>query len=171
MIVLMAHEFSWLGDPKSDFCAHAKVEFRVRNTSFITPSDGEWTVSGAGLYLLRTLSFDHSLDNSIAESNFLFPCCAFSIWLVEEKFKVMCIGCPNGIDVEVRHVNGMVHLELNGVSEQVTESEWREAVLSFVNQVEQFYITSEPKIKVNDENERNGLEGFWQEWHERKSLS
>ncbi len=67
--------------------------------------------------------------------------------------------------------NGKLKIQLNGVSEQVTESEWREAVLSFVNQVEQFYITSEPKVKVNDENERNGLEGFWQEWHERKSLS
>ncbi len=74
MIKLNAHDLCWIqstaDDPK-DQCAHGSVEFSCDGIPIIEPDDGEWTVSAAGLYLLRTITDDHTPELSVAESNFL----------------------------------------------------------------------------------------------------
>jgi hypothetical protein len=170
MITLKAHDLTWIkgtsDDPK-DYCAHSHVEFRVNGTTFVKPEDGRWTVSATALYLLRTLSFDHTVKNSLAEGNFLFPCCAFSVWPIKDKFEVICMGCPNGVDIEVRHREGKVILSSPAGNETVTESEWTHTVLYFVSTVRSFYDMSSPKIKIEDEFDYKGWKAFWEEWEQR----
>lgn len=170
MITLTAHDLCWINgdaDDPSDYCAHGKVEFRVNESVFIKPEDGEWTVSGAALYLLRTLTYDHTLEDPVAEGNLLFPCCAFNVYPIQEKFEVVLSGCPNGIDIAVRHSEGRVHLTAGERVEIVTELEWKSAVLTFARQIEEFYTRCSPKAEIDDEYERQGWAAFWREWRER----
>jgi hypothetical protein len=169
MIKLEIHELQWINgsadDPK-DQCAHGRVNFEVNGTVFVKPEDGLWTVSAAGLYLLRSLSEDHTPSNSIADG-FLFPCCGFDVWLIGTRFKVVCIGCPSGIDVSITHTNGEVVLHSPSGTESLSSSAWREAVLAFVSKVRNFYQVSSPKEAIQDELGKPGWAAFWQEWDER----
>jgi hypothetical protein len=172
MITLEVRNFNWVKgsvDDPTDFCAHGRVMFRVNEITFVRPEDGEWTVSATALYLLRSLTLDHTKSNSIAEGNFLFPCCAFSVWPIKDKFEVICMGCPNGIDIYIRHREGKVSLSSSLGTEIVTESEWKEAVIRFVTLVQTFYVQSSPKIKIEDEYDARGWIEFWREWEQRVS--
>jgi hypothetical protein len=76
MITLVAQNLQWIRgvtDDPQDQCAHGQVEFSVNNTEFVKPEDGILTVSAAGLFLLRTLSHNHTSTDSVAEGNLLFP--------------------------------------------------------------------------------------------------
>lgn len=170
MITLLAHKLSWINDAPDDpedHDAHGLVEFQVNKTVFVTPEDGEWSLSAAGLYLLRTLSFNHEPEDEVTETNFLFPHCGFSVWPHDGKFKVLCMGCNIGIDVSVYHLDGNVHLSKGEQKEIVTEDEWRAAVLAFVRQIEDFYKRCTPKVVITDELDGKGWLLFWEEWHER----
>ncbi len=169
MIVLEVKSFNWVkgtvDDPR-DYCAHGRVMFRVNDVIFVKPEDGEWTVSATALYLLRSLTLDHVKSNLIAEGNFLFPCCAFSVWPIKDKFGVICMGCHNGMEVYIRHREGKVNLSSSAGTEIVSETEWREAVISFATSVRTFYLRSSPKIKIEDEYNAQGWKEFWREWEQ-----
>ena len=170
MITLKAHELGWVkgpADDPADQCAHGSVELTVNGTAFIRPRDGEWTVSAAALFLLRTLSFDHSQEVPISEANFLFPCCGHTVFPFKGKFDVIVQGCCNGIDINVRHKDGKVTLAGSYRNEKVTESEWKEAVLGFATQIRDFYKSCSPKNRIKNDEERKGWELFWQEWEKR----
>lgn len=82
MINLVVQGFQWIkgeDDDPDDQCAHGRVLFQINNTTFVKPEDGIWTVSASALYLLRTLSENHTIENPVAETNFLFPCCGFTV--------------------------------------------------------------------------------------------
>jgi hypothetical protein len=79
------------------------------------------------------------------------------------------MGCSNGVDIEVRHCSGNVRLTAEDKVAQVTEAEWQQAVISFVRQVEDFYVSCSPKITIDDEYDRKGWHAFWQEWRERRT--
>jgi len=115
MISLVAHELCWINDSADDpddQCAHGRVAFGIDGVLVIKPEDGEWTVSTAALYLLRTLTADHTLEHPVAEGNFLFPCCGFNAWLCGERYRVMCMGCNEGIDAWIRHEGLEVHISV-----------------------------------------------------------
>lgn len=169
MITLEVHDLQWINgspdDPK-DQCAHGRVQFEVNNTTFVQLDDGLWTVSASALYLLRTLTEEHTRENSVADG-FLFPCCGFDAWLIGSRFKVVCMGCLDGIDVEITHSNGFVTISNTTFSESITSSAWRDVVISFAAKVRHFYLTSTPKVAVEDELGTPGWAAFWQEWDER----
>ena len=172
MITLKAHELGWVrgkADDPEDQCAHGLVEFLIDKTTFVKPEDGTWTVSAAALFLLRTLSLDHTPEDSVTENNYLFPCCGFNVWPSKGKFKVVCSGCPNGIDVRVCHnrKEGTVVISSPKGIETVSESEWNCAVLGFVAQIQAFYNGNSPKKKITDKLDRSGWKAFWQEWEQR----
>lgn len=170
MITLSTENLCWIkgaADDQQDQCAHGRVNFRVNDTVFVKPGDGEWAVSGAGLFLLRTLRHDHNTGKPVAESNRLFPCCAFNVWPSDGRFKVLCMGCDHGIDVQITHGDGGVVLESARGKEIVPEKEWRQAVLNFVSEVRAFYDRCTPKAKINDELDCRGWAAFWREWDER----
>jgi len=174
MIDLQVQGFQWIKGPKddpSDQCAHGRVSFAINKTRFVKPEDGVWTISASALYLLRTITEDHTPNNSVTEGNLLFPCCGFSVWLIGKRFKVMCMGCPNGIDVEILHQKNSVIISSIAGSETINQREWATAVLDFADSVRNFYRISSPKVIIDDDFDRQGWSGFWQEWDERYELA
>lgn len=170
MIELEVLDFQWVKgteDDPLDHCAHGRVNFRINATRFVEPDDGIWTASASALYLLRTLTENSTSENSVAEGNFMFPCCAFCVWPIEHRFEVVTLGCPNGIDVEIIHQGKMVIVQSSVGSEIVQSSEWTAAVLDFVESVQEFYSASSPKEEIDDEYDRQGWEAFWEEWKVR----
>ena len=84
MIILRPTNLHWIDgstDDSADLCAHSGVAFRIGQITLVKPSDGDWTVSAAALYLLRTLSQRHTRQQPIAEH--LFPCFGNGIFEVE----------------------------------------------------------------------------------------
>ena len=158
-------------DDPNDFCAHGRVKFQINNKDFIKPSDGLWTVSTAALFLLRALEESHATEKNVTvtEGNYLFPCCGFSVWPNEGKYKVICIGCNQGIDLSViinKDSNTVVISKDN--SETIGYSAWQTAVCKFVDQVAEFYQKSIKKIEPTDELDRQGWKLFWEEWNLRR---
>jgi hypothetical protein len=172
-ITLAVYDICWFNgaaDQPEDYCAHGRVEFRVNETCFVSPEDGDWTVSAAALFLLRTLSHDHTLETPVAEENRLFPCCGHAVWPSdgpEWKFEVLCVGCGDGIEVFVTHQAGYIVLSSDAGTETVCAREWRRAVLGFAEQVLGFYERCSPKVSIDDDHDRRGWALFWQEWDER----
>jgi hypothetical protein len=110
VIVLRPTNLHWIdgiNDP-ADLCAHSPVEFRIGGATLIKPSDGDWTVSAAALYLLRTLSQPHTKQQPITD--YLFPCCGNGIFEVEGRDDVRIVGCNSGIDFEVVRTDDEVAL-------------------------------------------------------------
>lgn len=174
MIRLAIQDFQWARGPEDDpedQCAHGRVQFRVNDTEFVKPEGGIWTVSASALYLLRTLSENHTTEKSVAEGNFLFPCCGFNVWPIGNQFKVMCLGCNNGIDLEIIHKEETVSIISSVGFEIVNKLEWINAVLNFSDSVRKYYQSSLPKVDIEDVFDYLGWVAFWQEWDERYQLA
>lgn len=174
MIRLEAYDLSWINgssDDPNDQCAHGRIEFRTNGYTFVKPEDGVWTLSATALYLLRSLTEDHTKDNSVAECNFLFPCCGFNTWLEGRRFGVVCMGCPNGIDMEIVHQQDSIILRSELGQEIIPATEWKSAVLTFVASIQDFYDRCSPKSEPFDDLDQKGWTAFWQEWNERCSLA
>ena len=170
MIRLVAHDLAWIGgeaDDPNDHCAHGRVEFTVNETSFVTSEDGVLAVSGAAFFLLRTLASDHTGTSRVAEYNLLFPHCCFKPWPYEGTFKVLCMGCSLGVDIEVSHETTGVRFSSPAGIEVVSENDWKRAVLAFAAQVRAYYRRSTPKADIKDDYDRQGWAAFWQEWDAR----
>jgi hypothetical protein len=158
-------------DDPADQCAHGSVLFQIDDTVFLQPEDGRWTVSAAGLFLLRTLENDHTDTNPVSERNFLFPHCGHAAWLIEDgRFEVLCQGCDTGVNPEVIHTDGAVLIR--GEQEQVVSfQEWKDSVFAFADQVREFYDKCSQKVLPDEGIDREGWAGFWQEWHSRREAT
>jgi hypothetical protein len=109
MVVLRPTNLHWIDgslNDSEDLCAHSGVDFRIGNSVLVKPSDGDWTVSAAALYLLRTLSQPHTKQQPVTE--YLFPCCGNGIFEVEGQDDVQIVGCTSGIDFDVLRVDDEV---------------------------------------------------------------
>lgn len=170
MIKLIPQDFQWINgydDDPEDHCVHGRVLLTINNIEFVKPEDGVWTISASALYLLRTITEDHTVENPVSEINFLFPCCGFSVWPHEGRFNVICIGCSKGMDLEITHQNEMVLVKSSVDSVLVSECEWKNAVQSFVDTVSDFYKKSQSKVEIVNDFDRQGWAAFWDEWNER----
>lgn len=85
-VVLPGSELGWLHE--ADLCAHCKAQPSVGGQLLVGPADGEFTVSAAGLFLLRTLEADHVSGDALTDENQLFPCCGFLIYWANETCRV-----------------------------------------------------------------------------------
>lgn len=173
MLSLRISKLHWIrggADDPLDQCAHGQFELRAEGVLFVDPSSGPWNLTMSGLYLLRTLDADHSPEHSVAEGNFLIPCCGHSPWLIGEgEYRLVCGGCNSGIDFEVVHSGDTVRLSSSARSAVVSLAAWRAAVLEFVSKVERFYARCTPKVEPGEEQlDRPGWAAFWQEWEARK---
>lgn len=132
-------------------------------------TDDEWTVSGAALFLLRSVFHNHSKANSVAESNMLIPCCGFTPYKdTGERFSLLLMGCNHGVDPEVTHGGSQVRVEHMGESRSLSIEAWSSAVASFSEQVLAFYQSCSPKAEIDDVHYREGWEEFWREYHDLK---
>jgi hypothetical protein len=169
MLVLRPTCLHWLNqevDEPADLCAHSPVELALGDAKLVQPADGDWTVSAAALYLLRTLSAAHRAP--FAEH--LFPCCGFTMYEVDAP-DVLIIGCPSGIDFEVVRQDAQVRLTSAGGQVHSTSFlEWRDAVCTFADAVHEFYARSTPRRPSTPEDEK-GLRAFWREWERRRAAA
>jgi hypothetical protein len=172
MIILRPTNLHWMDgslDDRQDLCAHSGVDFRIGDSVLVKPSDGNWTVSAAALYLLRTLSQKHTKQQPITE--YLFPCCGNGIFEVEGQDDVQIVGCNNGIDFEVLRVDDEVIVTAqDGTQYRVGLPDWKNAVCEFSDSVRAFYSASLPKEPEDDWEERS-FRKFLSEWSRRRSLA
>ena len=153
-----------LPDPH-DYCAHGCIDMQIDDVTLVSKNDGEWTVSAAALYLLRTIASNHSLGESVAEYNYLIPHCGHAVWPNDEgKYRVTIMGCNAGIDMEIKHVGDSVQITKGNKKTNVPLKQWAAAILGFVEQVEEFYRISGIKAPINDDHDRQGWSYFWDEW-------
>ena len=168
---LRALELGWIQDAvddPADQCAHGRVLFQIGSTVFVRPEDGRWTVSAAGLFLLRTLEYEHTAANPVSESNFLIPCCGHAVWLSRSgRFEVLCMGCNLGKNPEVVHRDKDVIIRAEG-EEAVSLAEWKDCVFAFVDQIHRFYQQFTAKVIPDDQDDREGWAAFWDEWRSRR---
>jgi hypothetical protein len=77
------------------------------------------------------------------------------------------------MDLEITHQNEMVLVKSSVDSVLVSESEWKNAVLGFVDTVSDSYKKSQSKVEIVNDFDRRGWAAFWDEWNERykKALS
>lgn len=171
MITLDAVDLKWVtgeSDDPNDQCAHGLCDFSVGDTVFFSRDDEEITVSAAALFLLRTLQHDHQPDKRITGTNFLFPCCGNSVWLVEDKFPVDVAGCHLGKDIWLKHTGNEVELESDRGKAIVKFADWERSVANFSDQVLDFYKSSSKKVVVKDKYDRKAWRAFWAEFYSRR---
>lgn len=151
-------------DDPHDLCSHGHVTLRYGNKVL---AEDDVTTSAAALMLMRSLENDH-LPYPDSSSQ-LLPCCGHTMLPQEDSEDVLLLGCPSGIDPEVRHIEGRIALTFqDGLSIQINKEEYAAAVFEFVDHVEEFYAACSPKILSDDDFDKRGYELFWEEWHRRK---
>ncbi len=154
-------------DDPEDQCAHGNIKF-ILDDLIISDAQEEWTVSAAALFLLRTVHLDHSENASVAESNYIIPCCGFNPFKIEDdRFQLLLMGCNHGLNPEITHQNGLVSVTHNGQVRTVIKSEWAQAIANFAEEVLSFYRSSSPKLPIEDKLDQEGWGLFWQEFHHR----
>lgn len=170
MVTLELVDGGWVGGPDDDpvdQCAHGRVRLEAASVEFVCPEDGEWTVSAAGLFLLRALEEDHTRTSSVTDGNLLFPCCGNGVFPTpESRYGLVCIGCPSGLHIDVVHAGDAVLLTGAAGTASVTRIEWRRAVVGFCEQVQALYDNASSKDPLQAEDEK-GWALFWTEWRER----
>ena len=162
-----ATDLAWINgakDDPSDLCLHGHAAARIGDR--ILTYDA--TVSATALYLLKTVTEDHIIN----ESNQMLPCCGFFLIPNGDLTEVSIVGCPNGIDWSVIHEDGAVKLILeDGREEAVPIGAYAAEVCRFADKIESFYSSCTPKALPKDEFDRNGYIAFWNEWHTRKTAA
>ena len=161
-----ATDLHWLEDcEQTDLCLHGNARAIIGDR---TLEYEECTVSSTALYLLKSLTEDHIINEA---PNQMLPCCGHFILPAEDGKNVIVCGCPNGIDWTVRHGEGCVALILeDGYTVAVPIAEYRREVLTFVQKIEDFYHAAKPRKLSGEQWEWDVYELFWKEWHRRKGL-
>ncbi len=170
--ILELKSIAWLGEEKdftNDLCAHGCVEFRIEGTTFVSSSDGDFAVSTAALFLLRTIERDHIPGDGVTDGNFLFPCSGhIMLTFPKSRYGFVNCGCPNGIDLTIRHRGETVEvLNQKGSLEQISIAHWKEMVKQFAGSVEDFYKESGPKTELENPEEKEAWLKFRNEWKSR----
>lgn len=159
-----ASNLQWIGgkcDDADDLCLHGDAVCIIGDEQFAYHA----TVSATALYLLKTLTQDHIIN----EENQLLPCCGFFVIPNEELTNVDICGCPNGIDWSVIHEGDNIRMITGSQNETVISiEEYRRKVFAFADKIEGFYKSSKPKNIPAGEFDKNGYIAFWNEWHRRR---
>ena len=154
----------WMDDPindPDDLCLHGDAVAYIGNRKL---EYDECTVSATALYLLKSLTEDHIIN----QDNQMLPCCGHTLIANDDLTEVVISGCPNGIDWSVIHAGDSVRLILeDGYEVSVPIAQYREEVCRFADLIKKYYLDSPAKILPQDEFDRNGYETFWKEWDRR----
>ncbi|GAA4300679.1 hypothetical protein [Nibribacter koreensis] len=155
--------------PETDLCAHGSLYVQIGNEVVLDEeANSSWTVSATALLLLRTLELNHTKDCPIGDQ--LVPCCGHTLYLDENTEEVYILGCATGYNWDVRHSTDKIILRTaKGLPLVIPFTVYKEKVLAFVSQVEQFYNVSLPKELPTNNDDRKAYLKFWEEWHRRRS--
>lgn len=156
-------------DDTNDLCSHGKVYLRIGKENLSDRESGSWTLSSTALYLMRTVNENYEIGDFASQ---LIPCCGH-FFMADDKIDEYSIimGCPNGIDWTIRHIENeqVKHITKKGEEVVITKKEYRNLVISFANEVERFYEVGNQKEMPKDKFQRKGYEVFWQEWKKLKT--
>ena len=159
----------WIKDDglndSTDLCSHGQVYLRIGDEVLSDKNSGSWTLTAAGLFMMRTLTIDCTSGEL---ENFLLPCCGHFMVFNEDGKNVEIPGCVSGVDWGVNHDGTTVLLTTEAGNETITPfDDYRKAIVAFVKEVEAFYGNPENKV-IDDDYDREMFELFWNEWHELK---
>jgi hypothetical protein len=158
-------DLHWLEnlDESYDLCAHGHIYLKIGDQIVSDEEAGDWTLSSTALSLLRSIESDYEKDDY---SNQLFPCCGHSFIPDDKGETVIIQGCDIGIDWKIIHTkdNKVRHILNSGQEITIDNSIYKKKVIAFVDQVEQFFKTSKPKIIPKDDFDKKGYVTFWKEW-------
>lgn len=162
MIRLAATNLHYLGSTESarqrDCCVHGNVLFAIDDT--VVENGGEWCVSASALRFMRSVINNHF---SGAEEQ-MIPCCGHFMVPAEDGKSVYISGCPNGVDFDIIHEDNCVVVKTqDGQAFSVDFSEYKNAVLSYVGEIEGFMQNASSRLFDNDF-EKKGYEAFKTEW-------
>jgi len=175
-VILRSADPHWIdrsNDNPSDQCVHGEVELTVDGTALVVPGGGDWNLTAAGLFLLRTVTDNNTSSETVCQDNFLIPCCGFNPWLVgADRYALLIQGCNRGVNVFVEHGDHGVMLSSGDrKAVLVSGAEWRGAVLRFISEIEDWYARNPPRAKPDDEFDAQGWEGLWSEWASRSGAA
>lgn len=171
MITLEPVRLHWIKDDgcddPGDVCAHSPVRFEIDSQVIVKPEDGDWTASASAIFLLRALNRDHTKASPVGDQ--IFPCCGHGIFDGGQA-EVVIVGCPVGINVEIRHEGGCYRIVTEDSREfRVPQEQWREAVFDYSDQVMRFYKESRPKER-EDEADRKAFQAMMAEWRRLRTV-
>jgi len=170
-MILQLLDLHWLahGVEQYDLCAHGCVTIQIGPETLATQSDGDWCVSAAALYLLRTLTADHTAQAPVGEH--LIPHCGHEMYTQIASADVLIMGCPSGVNWDVLHQQGAVILRTaTGAEEYLSENVWQQHVIGFSDTVADFYAASLPKTPTNVY-ESASYAAFQAEWQRRREAA
>jgi hypothetical protein len=171
MIELAPTRLHWVkddgNDDPSDLCAHSPVSLVIDGVPVITPEAGDFTVSAAAIYLLRTLERDHTSDTPVGDQ--LFPCCGHAMYDTGSD-DVLIVGCPKGLNLFIKHEAGEICLTtVDGTIFRLPMKVWQTAVLDFSSRVKGFYDQSLAKLPGPED--AAGYQKMRLEWERRVQSS
>ena len=160
---LYATNLHFLGDTPQeqclDYCIHGGVVFKIGNTQ-LSNDDDDWCVSASAYRFLKTLFEDHIAS----ECEQMIPCCGHFMVPSEDNTSVSIIGCTNGIDFDVvRAGDNVVFHTQDGQVFEVPLQAYKPAVLSFAQQIQDFYQNHPPR-HFTEAHEQEAFEVFCKEW-------
>lgn len=170
-LTLLPTRLHWIKDDRQDdpldLCAHSPVQFEVHGQCLLSANAGSFTVSAAAVYLLRTLTREHTPAAPVGEH--LFPCCGHALYDFGDA-DVLILGCPRGTNVWVTRPSPYtVRLSTNdGQKFDVGANDWSAAVVGFVDRVQQFYQQAVPKQPSAAD--AAGYAKMWSEWQRRRGV-
>ena len=160
---IMVENLEWINgekDDPNDLCLHGDAVAKIGEEIF----EYSATVSATALYLLKTLTQDHIIN----EENQMLPCCGHFMIPNDDLTNVDIYGCPNGIDWTVLHDGDNIKLITESGRETVISlDEYQKEVFWFADKIEDFYKECSPK-NLSNEYERDWYYAFWNEWHKRR---
>ncbi len=124
----------------------------------------EWCVSASALRFMRSV-----LNNHFSGANeHMIPCCGHFMIPANDGKSVHISGCPNGIDLDIIHEDNRVTIkDAYGRSFSVDFSEYKNAVLSYAKEIEEF-IQNSPARLFDDPFDKKGYEALKTEWFSLK---
>ncbi len=148
----------------TDLCSHGLLSIKVNDVIITGEHDKDWTLSTAGLTLLRTLN-----NNFISENNH-YP-------LIQHCGQLGMIGCPIHITWDVFH--NEENVVLKNFEKLLTTNEndvisfknleitlpiikYRREVVRFADSIKNFFIKA--KKEILDNYTQNEYESFWNEF-------
>ena len=147
-------------DDPDDLCLHGNLKVTIGSSKFYYENA---TVSASALYFMKSIYENHMMNERLQ----FIPCCGFSMFKKDNCNEVDIIGCPNGIDWSVYHVEDCVKIVTASDDSMLIDKEiYKNEIFKFSDKVENIYKKSTPKNIPKDEIEAEGYQTFWKEWRQ-----
>ena len=160
----------WLGEPREqshDGCSHGGIRALIGGRT-VTADDPEYGISQSALSLLRTVEQNHSPSDPVSAGYLLCHGCGYPThfgcgnfgtdWIVRHEGDVVVLSQPRHVDAFA----GETHFD---VQARVPIDQYRRQIVTFAQEVRDFFAGSEPREL--EEWEQEFHDQFWAEFEGR----